>query len=48
MDKLTVSILVAMSGPAGLFGPSTRDCAILAADEINRTMGGLLGTEINL
>ena len=48
MDKLTVGILVAMSGPSGLFGPSTRDCAILAADEINQTMGGLLGTQINL
>ena len=48
MDRLTVSILVAMSGPSGLFGPSTRDCALLAADEINQDMGGLPGTEINL
>ena len=48
MDSLTVSILVAMSGPSGLFGPSTRDCALLAAAEINQDMGGLLGSEINL
>ena len=48
MDRLTISILVAMSGPSGLFGPSTRDCALLAADEINQSMGGLLGTEIGL
>ena len=48
MDGLTVSVLVAMSGAAGLFGPSTRDCALLAAEEINETMGGLLGSEINL
>ncbi len=48
MDRLTVSILVAMSGPSGLFGPSTRDCALLAADEINKDMGGLLGAGIDL
>ena len=48
MDKLTVSILVAMSGPSGLFGPSTRDCALLAADEVNKDMGGVLGAEIDL
>lgn len=48
MDRLTISILVAMSGPSGLFGPSTRDCALLAADEINQSMGGLLGSERGL
>ncbi len=48
MDDLTVSILVAMSGASGLFGPSTRDCALLAAEEINQSAGGLLGSEINL
>ena len=48
MDRLTVSILVAMSGPSGLFGPSTRDVALLAAEEINQNTGGLLGSEINL
>ena len=37
-----------MSGPAGLFGPSIRDCGLLAAEEINHDMGGLLGAEINL
>ena len=48
MDRLTVSILVAMSGPSGMFGPSTRDCALLAAEEINQNTGGLLGSEIHL
>ena len=48
MDRITVSILVAMSGPSGLFGPSTRDCALLAADEINEDTGGLLGAGIDL
>ena len=48
MDSLTIGILVAMSGAPGLFGPSTRDCALLAADEINQSMGGLLGSSINL
>ena len=48
MDRVTVSVLVAMSGAAGLFGPSTRDCALLATEEINQTLGGLLGSEINL
>ena len=48
MDDLTVSVLVAMSGASGLFGPSTRDCALLAAEEINQSAGGLLGSEINL
>ena len=48
MNNLTVSIPMAMSGPSGLFGPSIRDCALLAAEEINLHMGGLLGSEINL
>lgn len=43
---MTVSILVAMSGASGLFGPSIRDCALLAADEINQT-GGLLDAKID-
>ena len=46
MARLTVGILVATSGPAGLFGPSTQGCALLAVDEINRNQGGLLGFEI--
>ena len=48
MDGLTVSVLVAMSGASGIFGPSTRDCALLAAEEINQSIGGLLGSRINL
>ena len=48
MDSLTISVLVAMSGASGLFGPSTRDCALLAAEEINQSMDGLLGSRINL
>ncbi|MCY4338465.1 MAG: substrate-binding domain-containing protein [Gammaproteobacteria bacterium] len=48
MNSVAVGVLVAVSGPEGLFGPSTRDCALLAADEINRDLDGLLGARINL
>ncbi|HEX7382408.1 MAG TPA: substrate-binding domain-containing protein, partial [Nevskiaceae bacterium] len=44
---LKVGVLIPLSGPAGLFGPSARDCSQLAADEIN-ARGGILGQQIEL
>ena len=42
---LKVGILIPLSGPAGLFGPSCRNCAELAVEEINAA-GGILGRTI--
>ncbi|MEP0073290.1 MAG: substrate-binding domain-containing protein [Marinomonas sp.] len=44
---IKVGVLVPDSGPAGLFGPSTRNSAILAAEEINAA-GGINGEPIEL
>lgn len=46
-DRLTVGLFIPVSGPAGLWGPSCRACAELAAEEINRR-GGLLGRDVAL
>jgi urea transport system substrate-binding protein len=40
-------MLIPISGPAGLFGPSSRHCAELAADEINAG-GGIAGRAVQL
>ncbi len=42
---IKVGVLIPLSGPAGLFGPSSQNCANLAIDEINKA-GGLLGNMI--
>ncbi len=42
-----VGVLVPDSGPAGLFGPSTRNAATLAAEKINAG-GGINGEQIEL
>jgi urea transport system substrate-binding protein len=44
---LRVGVLIPISGPAALFGPSSRNCAELAAAEIN-ARGGLAGRELKL
>ena len=44
---IKVGVLVPDSGPAGLFGPSTRNSALLAADQINAS-GGINGEAIEL
>lgn len=46
-SPLKVAVLIPMSGPAGLFGPSSKDCAELAADTINGR-GGILGRKLDL
>src|SRR6185312_697212 len=43
--SVKIGILIPMSGPAGLFGPSSKDCAELAVDQINAG-GGVLGQKI--
>jgi urea transport system substrate-binding protein len=42
---LKVGVLIPLSGPAGLFGPSSRDCATLGVEEVNAA-GGVLGRKI--
>ncbi len=44
-DGLKVGILIPLSGPGGLFGPSCQNCASLAIDEVN-ARGGILGRAI--
>jgi urea transport system substrate-binding protein len=44
---IKVGVLVPDSGPAGLFGPSSRNSAILAAEKINAD-GGINGEKIEL
>ncbi|WP_131742448.1 substrate-binding domain-containing protein [Actinomadura roseirufa] len=44
---LRLALVVPLQGPAGIFGPSCRACAQLAAEECNRG-GGVLGREVRL
>jgi urea transport system substrate-binding protein len=44
---LRLALVVPMQGPAGIFGPSCRACAQLAAEECNRE-DGVLGREVVL
>ncbi len=46
-DKVKIAMMIPMSGPAALFGPSSRNCSELAAAEIN-SRGGLAGRQIEL
>lgn len=45
--EIKIGVLVPDSGPAGLFGPSTRNSATLAAAEINAA-GGINGEQIEI
>ena len=42
---LKVGVLIPISGPAGLFGPSSENCSRLAVEEINAA-GGILGRTV--
>ncbi|MGE0314126.1 MAG: substrate-binding domain-containing protein [Lautropia sp.] len=44
---MKVAVLIPQSGPAALFGPSSKACAELAADTIN-ARGGILGNRIEI
>lgn len=46
-EPVKIGMLVPISGPAALFGPSSKNCSVLAADEIN-SRGGLSGRPIQL
>lgn len=46
-DILRVGLLLPLSGSSGLIGPSGRNCAELAAEEINNC-GGLLGRRVQI
>lgn len=45
--RLNVGLFIPTSGAAGIWGPSCRACARLAAKEINET-GGILGHDVSL
>ncbi|MBH0781514.1 substrate-binding domain-containing protein [Nocardia bovistercoris] len=42
-----IALVIPLSGPAGMFGPSSEACATLAAEEIN-AMGGILDRPVRL
>jgi urea transport system substrate-binding protein len=44
---LKVAMMIPLSGPAGLFGPSSRNCSQLAVEEINAG-GGIAGRPVEL
>ena len=44
-EAIKVGVLVPLSGPAGLFGPSSKNCSDLAVAQINAA-GGILGRYI--
>lgn len=46
-SPLNVAVMLPLSGPAGLFGPSAKACAELAVQTLN-AKGGVLGRSINL
>ena len=43
--SLKVGVLIPVSGPGGLFGPSCRNCTVLVVEEINAG-GGVLGRTV--
>ncbi|HVL59174.1 MAG TPA: substrate-binding domain-containing protein [Burkholderiaceae bacterium] len=45
--EFKVGMMIALSGPASLFGPTQRACAELAADQINQG-GGIAGRPVRL
>ena len=45
--EFKIGLMIALSGPASLFGPTQRACADLAAEQINRA-GGIMGRPIRL
>lgn len=46
-SPLKVAVMIPQSGPAGLFGPSSKACAELAAATLN-SRGGILGRKLEL
>lgn len=46
-EVFNVALVVPLSGPAGIFGPSCELCAVLAAEEVNAS-AGVLGRELRL
>lgn len=47
-SALNIALVYPMQGPAGIFGPACEACARLAAEEVNRAGGGVLGEELRL
>ena len=45
--SLKIGLMIPLSGPAGLFGPSSKNCAELAAETINNR-GGIMGRPVEL
>ncbi len=45
--EFKIGLMIALSGPASLFGPTQRACADLAAEQINKA-GGIMGRPVRL
>jgi ABC-type branched-subunit amino acid transport system substrate-binding protein len=46
-EPFKIGLLIALSGPASLFGPTQRACAEMGAAEVNKK-GGILGRQVKL
>ncbi|GAA4397535.1 substrate-binding domain-containing protein [Tsukamurella soli] len=46
-DTVEIALVVPLSGPAGMFGPSCEACGQLAVDDLNAA-GGILGRRVRL
>ena len=46
-SALKVGVMIPLSGPAGLFGPASKNVSQMAADDINAA-GGILGRQVEL
>ncbi|MDJ0950259.1 MAG: substrate-binding domain-containing protein [Alphaproteobacteria bacterium] len=46
-DRFRVGLYIPLSGPPGLWGPSSQACAVLAAAELNQ-IGGIAGRDVEL
>ena len=44
---LKVGVMIPLSGPAGLFGPASKNVSQMAADDINAA-GGILGRQVEI
>ena len=45
--EFKIGLLIALSGPAALFGPTQRACAELSAEQVNKA-GGIMGRPVKL
>ncbi|CZF81637.1 Aliphatic amidase expression-regulating protein [Grimontia celer] len=46
-ETVKLGVMIPQSGPAGLFGPSCKNCTEMAVEEINKS-GGILGKQVEV